>query len=96
MRALLTCVTLLLAMTLALAQAPFAPPDPGVTQADRQQAAMMILVFVVGGMLAVYGLLWVLRQRGILKEEKPDPKLEYLKDEIARRSDETKKDESNQ
>lgn len=65
--------------------------DTLVSHAERQHAAMMILVLVVVGMLLTIGLLWYLRQQGLLKEEKPRGPLDELQDEIARRSDEINK-----
>ncbi|MCE5240884.1 hypothetical protein LLH23_20665 [bacterium] len=78
-------------LSLLPAWAQLDPPGPVVTQAERSRAAMMILVLVLVGMLLTIGLLWVLRRKGILKEEKPDGPLRQLEDEIARRSDEMKK-----
>ena len=72
----------------AWAQSP--PPETLVTDAQRHQAAMAILLLVLAGMLLTVGLLWVLRHLGILKEEKPGGALQQLQDEIARRSDEIK------
>jgi hypothetical protein len=63
-------------------------PDSAVTNAERQHAAMMILVLVLVGVLGTLLLLWTLRRRGVLKEERPATPLEELQDEIARRSDE--------
>lgn len=74
-------------LSLAAAHAQAQTPDL-VSQAERQRAAMGILLFVLLGIGLTFGLLWVLRMRGILKEEKPDPHLQHLQDEIARRSDE--------
>ena len=68
-----------------------AQPHTLVTDAQRRHAAMMILVFVLVGMLLTYALLWVLRQKGLLKEENPDGPLQQLEREIARRSDEIEK-----
>jgi len=70
--------------SLALAQAP----ETLVTDADRRRAAMMIVVVVLVGVLGTALLLWILRRKGILKEEKPLDPLGDVKDEIARRSDE--------
>jgi len=78
-------------LSLLPAWAQLDPPDPVVTQAERSRAAMMILVLVLVGMLLTMGLLWVLRRKGILKEEKPDGPSRHLEDEIARRSDEINK-----
>jgi len=64
------------------------PHDALVTNAERQHAAMMVLLLVMAGILLTIGLLWVLRQKGIIKEPKPDGRLQELQDEIARRSDE--------
>jgi nitrate reductase gamma subunit len=73
---------------LALCSFALAQPDSLVTDAQRRTAAMMILVLVLVGILLIFGLLYVLRRRGILKEEKPVDSLANIKDEIARRSDE--------
>ncbi|MBU0606936.1 MAG: hypothetical protein KKI08_03580 [Armatimonadetes bacterium] len=81
--------------TLALAamwlcSAVFAQPDTLVTDDQRRHAAMVILVLVLVGVLLTFGLLWFLRKRGVLPEEKPDEKLKAMEDEIARRADEIK------
>lgn len=86
MKRLIAALVCWLSVTAAWAQAE--APDLVVTQAERQRAAMGILLFVLLGIGLTFGLLWVLRVRGILKEEKPDPHLQHLQDEIARRSDE--------
>jgi hypothetical protein len=70
------------------AWAQIAAPETLVTDAQRRHAAMMVLVLVLVGMLLTVGLLWFLRLKGILKEEKPGSRLQQLQDEIARRSDE--------
>ena len=82
MRRLIALAALVLC-SLAVAQ-----PDTLVTDAQRRHAAMMVLMLVVVGILLTFGLLWVLRRQGILKEEQPVDPLADLKDEIARRSDE--------
>ncbi len=71
-----------------LCSAAFAQPDTLVTDDQRRHAAMVILVLVLVGVLLTFGLLWFLRRRGVLPEEKPDEKLKELEDEIARRADE--------
>jgi nitrate reductase gamma subunit len=63
-------------------------PDTLVTDAQRHHAALMILLLVVCGVALTIGLLWFLRRRGLLPEEKPDGRLQELEDEIERRSDE--------
>jgi hypothetical protein len=52
---------------------------------------MMILVLVVAGALLTFGLLWALRRKGILPEDRPRGPLDDLQDEIARRADEIEK-----
>jgi hypothetical protein len=69
---ILAFASLIVAATGALAQAD------EVSQEARSHAAMMVLVLVVGGMLAVYLLLWFLRVSGRLPEEKPVPKPRWV------------------
>jgi len=82
MRKLLCLLGMGLLPACAFAQAAV-PSD-----AERQRAAVMILVLVVAGVLVTFLLLWFLRISGRLPEEKPADPLKDLKDQIARRSDE--------
>lgn len=67
----------LLALT-ALLPPALAQPPQGVTEAERAHAGMMLLVLMVGGMIAVFGLLWWLRKQGKLPEEKPQPRPRWV------------------
>lgn len=68
----LALASLVVSATAALAQAD------EVSQEARSHASMMILLLVVGGMLAVYVLLWCLRVSGKLPEEKPVPRPRWV------------------
>ena len=52
--------------------------DQGVSEPERQQAAMMLLLLTVGGLLLVFLLLWILRGRGVLPQEKPLPRPRWV------------------
>lgn len=75
-------------LSMLRAGAAFAQDSVGVTEAQRAHAALMILLLVVGGVLVLYGLLWVLRRRGGLPEEKPLPRPLWVHPEDEKDKDE--------
>jgi hypothetical protein len=80
--------TLITCGALALCSLALAQTDDAITNAERSHAAMMILVLMLIGVLATFGLLVALRRKGLLKDATADDPLGHIKDQIAQRSDE--------
>lgn len=62
---------LLMTLGAVLAGAAVWAQETVVTPEERQRASLAILAMVLGGLLLIYGLMWLLRRTGRLPEEKP-------------------------